>query len=59
MGELVHLGYQVSEATVRHILCSRRFGPALRSLDTSWRAFLWAQAKRFLACDSVASTDVV
>ncbi|MGW2151592.1 helix-turn-helix domain-containing protein [Nonomuraea bangladeshensis] len=36
-GELIRLGYQVSEATVRRILRSRRVGPAPRSTDTSWR----------------------
>ncbi|MEV4018211.1 helix-turn-helix domain-containing protein [Nonomuraea angiospora] len=36
-GELVRLGFQVSEATVRRILRSHRFSPAPRHLDTSWR----------------------
>ncbi|MFI7455392.1 IS3 family transposase [Nonomuraea sp. NPDC049714] len=31
-GELVRLGFQVSEATVRRILRSHRFGPASRHL---------------------------
>ncbi|MEU8151045.1 integrase core domain-containing protein [Nonomuraea sp. NPDC048901] len=45
-GELVRLGYQVSEATV---LRSCRSGPAPRSTDTSWS--LHAQAKGLPAVD--------
>jgi putative transposase len=50
-GELTRLGRQVSEATVRRILRSRGYRPALRGLDTSWRRFLRAQAEGLLACD--------
>jgi hypothetical protein len=50
-GELVQLGYRISEATVRRILRSRRTGPAPRAPTLPGEPSCAPQAAGLLACD--------
>jgi putative transposase len=51
VGELRKLGLGVSATSVRSILKRRKIPPAPRRADSSWRAFMRAQASSMIACD--------
>ena len=50
-GEMLKLGYRVSNSTIRLLLRRHRVGPAPRRGGLSWSQFLRAQANAVLACD--------
>ncbi len=51
VGELKGLGITVSATSVRKVLLEQGLQPAPERSDSSWRAFLRAQAASMLACD--------
>jgi hypothetical protein len=51
MGELIGLGIQISQTSVRNVLTSAGIGPAGQRGGTSWREFVRGQAQSMVACD--------
>jgi len=51
MGELIGLGVQVSQTSVRNILMGAGVGPAGQRGGISWREFIRGQAQSMIACD--------
>jgi len=50
-GELLKLGYQVDETTIRNVLRRHRIPPAPQRGKSSWRTFLKHYQQQILACD--------
>ena len=57
-GELLKLGYRVSNSTIRKILRRHRLGPAPRRTGPTWSQFLRAHARAVLACDFLTVDSV-
>jgi putative transposase len=57
-GELLKLGYPLSNSTIRKLLRRHRLGPAPRRSGPTWSQFLRAHARAVLACDFLAVDSV-
>ena len=57
-GELLKLGYRVSNSTIRKILRRYRLGPAPRRTGPTWSQFLRAHARAVLTCDFLTVDSV-
>jgi putative transposase len=58
-GELLKLGYRISNSTVRQVLRRHRLGPAPRRAGPTWSQFLRAHARAVLACDFLTVDSVL
>jgi len=50
-GELIGLGIQISQTSVRNVLIGAGIGPAGQRRGMSWREFIRGQAQSMIACD--------
>jgi transposase InsO family protein len=57
-GELLKLGYRLSNSTIRKLLRRHRLGPAPRRSGPTWSQFLRAHGRAVLACDFLAIDSV-
>lgn len=58
-GEMLKLGYRVSNSTIRLLLRRHRVGPAPRRGGLSWGQFLRSQTHAVLACDFFTVNSVL